>query len=50
MLALGIEVTSFFIVSSSKFVKHEQICIENKIKKIQRKARSNAQIFKANVK
>ncbi len=34
MSALGIEAASFFIVSTSKFVKNEQICIENKIKKI----------------
>ena len=34
MPALGIEMASFLIVSSSEFVKNEQICIENKIKKI----------------
>ncbi|APG64798.1 hypothetical protein LPB136_05220 [Tenacibaculum todarodis] len=35
MHALAIETASFLVVSSSGFVKNEQICIENKTKKIQ---------------
>ncbi|MFT5673842.1 MAG: ribosomal protein L37AE/L43A, partial [Polaribacter sp.] len=41
--------TSFFTVSSSKFVKNEQICIENKVKKIERKARLGPECFQDKV-
>jgi len=39
MPALGIEVEILFMVSSSEFVKNEQIFIENNIKRLQCKAR-----------